>query len=560
MKTNKKIYLVSLFSFLLIGVFYSTKFTMMPSPDLISEQSGSEQPSLYSQSTTQTDEPAVKSNSQPSGSDENEQNREDSIVQVDSKAPRQEEIRRKVIKEYPYRTMATPNDPLFNTGWSLQKIQAPAAWDISTGTNIPVVAVIDSGFALQHEDLSSRWHTNSGETGGTTSGDYCWTGASVSKQSNNCDDDQNGYVDDFRGWNFYSVTNDPQAGQTNPTGIGVSHGTSVAGLVGAAGNNSKGSAGVNWNASIMPLQALNDNGIGYTSDIVAAMYYAVDNGASVINLSLGGDSFDQSVKDAVIYAYEHDVVVVAAAGNCGTGNESGCENVIPGSMAYPAIEQHVISVGATTQIDQRASFSSYGSTLDIIAPGSGTLFAPRWSQTNQTSSYTTSISGTSFAAPQVTGLVSLIQSIRPHTSVEDITALLLATTSKPSTMNSLLYSEQFGHGIINAAQAMTVAQSLNQTDSTTPKLQQAGGSQSEHSFLTSEHLGSGCELTAQTYCTIRLEGDNPSFSRYLPYKLSNSSGQTGWSWNSNILTAGQWRLRAISGESISTKSYVFWQK
>lgn len=559
MKTNKKVYLVSLLSLILVSVLFGAKFNTTPLTDTNQEPTSSEQVGVQSQPKNLDNEPNTESTFQTPESSQSGQSREALIERIESRAPRQAEIRRKVIKEYPYRTMTTPNDPLYSSGWSLQKIQASAAWDISTGSSSPVIAVIDSGFALQHEDLSTRWQINSGETGTTASGDYCWTGVSVHKQSNGCDDDQNGYVDDFRGWNFYSVTNNPQAGQINPVGSGVSHGSSVAGLIGATGNNSKGSVGVNWNASIMPLQALSDNGIGYTSDIVAAMYYAVDNGASVINLSLGGDSFDQSIKDAVLYAYEHSVVVVAAAGNCGTGSESGCENVAPGSMAYPATEQHVISVGATTQADQRASFSSYGATLDVIAPGSGALITPRWSQANQTSGYTTSISGTSFAAPQVTGLVSLIQSIRPNTSVEDITALLLATTLKPSTMNSQLYNEQFGHGIINAAQAVVTAQSLNQTDTATPKLLQAGGSQSEHSFLTSEPFGSGCELSVQSYCTIRLEKSSPGYDRYLPYKLS-SGGKTGWSWNSTMLDTGLWRLRAVSGDSVSMEVYELWRK
>lgn len=468
---------------------------------------------------------------------------------------KQAEIRKQTTKEYTYRILAAPNDPSYAGSWSLQKMNASSAWDMSTGGPQAVIAVIDSGFALSHEDLVNNWYINSGETGTTSPGEVCWTGSPSDKQVNGCDDDSNGYIDDYRGWNFYSVSNLPQAGLLNPTGVGVSHGTNVAGIAGAKGNNSKGNTSLNWNAKIMPLQALNDNGIGYTSDIAAAMYYAVDNGASVINLSLGGDSFDQTIKNAVLYAHSHSVIVVAAAGNCGTGTESGCENLAPGSMAYPATEQYVVSVGATTQADQRASFSSYGPKLDLVAPGSGSMVAPRWSQGNQTSAYTSSLTGTSFAAPQVTSLVSLIKSMRPGTNTEDITALLLATTTKIGDLNSQLYNNQLGHGLINAAQALTVANSLN-SGTVTPELAQVGGYQGEHFYSANEWFGSRCKTQASSYCTIRFSTDSSGFERYLPYQLTNSSGETSWSWfGSQILGTNSWNIRAAQGQSLSTTPY-----
>lgn len=508
---------------------------------IASEDSGSQENPLVDTSNT-----AAESDQRPRGSF--------------NSAPRQAEITKKITNKYLYRTMLTPNDPSYSSNWPLQKMHAPAAWNISTGSPAAIIAVIDSGFALAHEDLAESWYLNPGENGTTASGDICWTGSPAAKASNHCDDDGNGYVDDYRGWNFYDVTNLPQTGLTNPAGTGVSHGTSVAGIAGAAGNNSKGNVSLNWNAKIMPLQALSDNGIGYTPEVVSAIYYAVDNGASVINLSLGGDTVDQSLKDAIVYAHDHNVVVVAAAGNCGTGSESNCEGVPAGSMSYPATEQYVISVGATNQQDQKASFSSYGPMLDVVAPGSGSLIAPRWTPGNQTSGYSAALSGTSFSAPQVSGLVSLIKSIRPSTSVEDITALVLATATKIGSLDSQLYNEQLGHGLVNANQALVVASSLNVAPQSGLTLLQAGGYQSEHSYGASEMLGSGCEVQRQTYCAIRFGREVVGFDRYLPYKFSNDTGAAGWNWNSAMLGTGLWQIRAVQGEAVSEIPYDLWRK
>lgn len=462
-------------------------------------------------------------------------------------APKQTAIRQDVTTEHVYYPLLTANDPGYTNDWAIQAVNAPAAWDISTGNGQTIVADIDTGFALNHEDLKNSWYVNSGESGTTQPGDRCWTGVPQDKSTNNCDDDNNGYVDDWRGWNFYLGDNNPMAGRTDPTGAAVSHGTETAGLIGAAGNNGIGIATINWNTKIMPLQVLSDDGPGYTSDVVAAIYYAVDNGASVINMSLGGDTFDQSLKDATDYAYAHNVVVVAAAGNCGTGTESGCSSSNPGAMSYPALNDHVISAGATTSTNQRASFSSYGPALDVSAPGSGTLVSPTWTSTNDTNLYASSLYGTSFASPQVASLASLIKSIRPNSSVDDITGLLLGTATKVPAMNGSVYTNELGHGVINAGTALAVASALN-TTSATPTLLQAGGPVSEHQFSLSDTVGSGCTVAANSYCTIWLRDDQTGYERYLPYQKANQSGASGWTWSSSMLTSGDWQIRARQGE------------
>lgn len=473
-------------------------------------------------------------------------------------SPKQTAVRQTVAEEHTYYPLLTANDPGYASDWALQKVNAPAAWNVATGNGKTVVAVIDTGFALNHEDLGNNWYANAGEAGTTKLGDRCWTGTPQNKSTNNCDDDGNGYIDDWRGWNFYLGDNNPMTGRTNANGAGVAHGTETSGLVGAAGNNGTGIATINWNTKIMPLQALSDDGPGYTSDVAAAIYYAVDNGANVINMSFGGNTFDSAMKTATDYAFAHNVVVVAAAGNCGTGTEQGCQGLPAGAMGYPALNDHVIAVGATTSNDQRASFSSYGPGLDVTAPGSGSIVSPTWTSTNGTSLYSGALYGTSFASPQVASLASLIKSIRPNSSVDDISALLLASATKLPAMSGSSYTNELGHGVINAGSALTIASSLN-TTTATPKLLQAGGPVAEHRFSTNDTLGSGCNTVSGTYCTVWLRNDQTGYERYLPYQQTNQTGAAGWTWSGSVLSDGYWQVRAAQGDnrsaaySLSTK-------
>lgn len=467
-----------------------------------------------------------------------------------SSSPKADEVKNSVQHEYEYRIFATPNDPRYSSNWTLAKINAPTAWDITTGSESTTVAVIDTGFALNHEDLANRWYVNQGETGMTQIGGRCWTGVSVAKQSNSCDDDNNGYVDDWRGWSFVNSDNNPQAGRQNSTGDGVRHGTQVAGIAGAAGNNGIGMTSLNWNVRLMPLQALDDNGVGYTSRITAAMYYAVDNGAQVINLSLGTYGIDPALRSAVDYAATHNVVVVAAAGNCGASTVDDCAGVSSGAIAYPAAYPAVIAVGASTADDQRAGFSSYGQALDVSAPGNAIPASTSWSAANQSSLYSGAISGTSFASPQVASLAALIKSIRPSTSVADVTALIDATASKPGAMNNLFYTPYLGHGIINAGSALAIAQTLG-ASSGTPSLYQTGSYLSEHTAPTNTAITSGCQTTAA--CTIQLTSST-GYTRYLPYTIA-SSNTAGWSWLSDALDSDNWEIRARSGEFVSSTPY-----
>lgn len=228
-----------------------------------------------------------------------------------------------------------PNDPSFNLLWGLEKINAPGAWEFTTGSNEVIIAVIDSGVDWSHPDLADNIWTNPGE------------------ELNGVDSDGNGFIDDIRGWDFYQNDN-------NPADVN-GHGTHVAGTIAAAGNNNIGIAGVMWNVKIMPIRAFGPDGTAKANDLLAALEYANANGAHVINNSWGGLGFSESLKDAICAS---PAIVVCAAGNAANNND-----ILP---VYPASYgcDNIISVAATTIADTLAPFSNYGaSTVHVAAPG-----------------------------------------------------------------------------------------------------------------------------------------------------------------------------------------------
>ena len=251
---------------------------------------------------------------------------------------------------YIYRATLTPNDASFTQLWGLHNtgqpvngtggssdadIDATEAWDILTGSDTVIIAVVDSGVKYNHEDLIGNIWSNTDEPMGGG------------------DDDGNGYVDDIRGWDFVDNDNDPMDYNN--------HGTHVAGTIAAVGNNSLGVTGVCWMAKIMPIRGLDAAGSGITSNLILAIEYANNNGAHVINNSWGGGGFSQSLKDTIDAS---SAVVVCAAGNSDVNTDT--------SPHYPSsyTSTNIISVAATDQYDNRASFSNYGVTsVDVGAPG-----------------------------------------------------------------------------------------------------------------------------------------------------------------------------------------------
>lgn len=340
------------------------------------------------------------------------------------------------------RMTATPDDTHFGLQWHHFEsndidIDSTNAWDQITGGEI-VVAVIDSGVDVDHEDLADNIWVNTGEVAG-----------------NNIDDDGNGFIDDTQGWDFVNDDNDPTPAPNNidddgDTSIdaGVTHGTHVAGLVGAEGNNNTGVAGVAWEIEIMPLRSLDDEGIGTDPDIAEAMEYAVDNGADIINLSLGAYGNSSTLQAGVDYALNNDVVVVAAAGNDGLDLAS--------DAFYPACSEGVIGVAATNVADQAASFSNFGGDcINLAAPGSS-IFSTLYTDDPDhgfTADYGY-LSGTSMATPIVTGAAALVKASNPTLNRQEIADALTNST------DDVGLGADYGTGRLNVANALEAATSL----------------------------------------------------------------------------------------------------
>ncbi len=318
-----------------------------------------------------------------------------------------------------YQAAVIPNDTLLSSQPYLETIDAYHAWDVNHDARQVVVAIIDSGVDIDHEDLDRNIWVNPKEV-----------------PANGIDEDRNGFVDDVHGWNF--VADDSDVRPVAPRGIpensiGIQHGTGVAGIIGAIGDNGRGISGVSWSVKIMSLRVLNEFGVGDSHTVTRALQYAIDMGVDVINLSLVGTDYDMIVVSALKKAHDQGTIVVAAAGNSGLNlNESGTYPVCYND-AGPAT---VIGVGAIDAEFNRPSFSNYGDhCVDIVAPGvkifTTRYVVPYFEDKDQ---YKALFSGTSFAAPQVTGVIALLKGMRPDLTPEQVLYLLQqgATRIDPS--------------------------------------------------------------------------------------------------------------------------------
>jgi thermitase len=330
---------------------------------------------------------------------------------------------------YTFTLDATPNDPYYSTQAPyLNRLEMPAAWDHTMGQSDVIIAVLDTGVYMDHPDLVSGIWANSKEISGTSG----------------VDDDGNGFIDDVHGWNF--------AENNNKVADDYGHGTHVAGIAAARINNGIGIAGMAGGATIMPVKVFfpPPDVLGTYEDLIRAIIYATDNGARVINMSLGATSYSRGEEAAVNYAWDHDVVVVAAAGN--TGRETD---------HYPAAHQNAIAVAATTASDNRASFSTYGDFVDVAAPGSSvfsTYFDP-----GRPYVY---MSGTSMATPHVAGLAALLLSLNPQLTNVQVRALI---ETNVDDLGAAGWDKFYGYGRINARKALAaVAPSPQPSPSPTP--------------------------------------------------------------------------------------------
>ncbi len=335
--------------------------------------------------------------------------------------------------KYIRQTHAIPNDPLIGTSFSSQNYldyhRLFQAWEISQGSRQVIIAIIDSGVDYLHPDLTSKMWINTGEI-----------------PNNNLDDDENGFIDDVMGWDFWqegTIANPVQ--DNDPRGEFFVHGTHVAGIATAATNNGIGIAGIGYNCRYMNLKAggtqAEPTAIGFGFE---AMLYAVANGAQVINCSWGASGFSSFENEVVDFATAQGVVVIASAGNNG-GTTAETEPV------YPAAYRNVLSVGAVNHfgglVNQRASFSSYGTTLDVLTAGNGVLSTVFQGEYGL-------LTGTSMSAPIAAGVAGLLKSLRPTWSASRI-RLQLRATAEPLDAFNPANANLLGKGRLNAFQALT---------------------------------------------------------------------------------------------------------
>ena len=317
----------------------------------------------------------------------------------------------------------TPNDPLYHLQFH-DDVSSPQAWNYATGSKMVVVGVVDSGCLIEHPDLAANIWVNPGEIPG-----------------DGIDNDQNGYIDDVHGWDFTDAPEfaDVAIGDYLEPDNDVTdenfHGTHVAGIIGAVGNNGIGIAGVAWNVSLMPIRAgfrtTGGQGTLQDDDAASAIVYAADNGCHVINMSWGDPAYSPIIGDACAYAYDKGVTLVASAGND------------PGPyLSYPAKLSTVIAVGSVNRSLNLSGFSSYGADMELVAPGDLILSTYRL----EPDQLYYEQSGTSMSSPFVAGAAALLLSLHPDLSPAEVRARMLSATDDlgPAGVDT-----QYGHGLLN---------------------------------------------------------------------------------------------------------------
>lgn len=325
----------------------------------------------------------------------------------------------KIVEEaYPdraYKMAFEPNDPRYPNQWSLARMNLPTAWDITQGDPNIKVAILDTGVDYHHPDLASNIWTNPGEI-----------------PNNGIDDDGNGYIDDYWGWDFAYVDNDPMDDH--------GHGTACAGIVAAATNNGIGMAGIAFRCKLMCVKIGLSDGYSYDSMFAPAVIYAADMGAKVQSISYFSDDLTPALRAATDYAWKRGSLLIVAAGNY---NEPW--------PVYPAGYDNAVGVAATTQNDQKASFSNVGSWVDVGAPGVSIV------ATSVGGGYTNGFSGTSAAAPNAAGVVALLWSLAPNAKIETIREALEYSSE---TLNDPVSGSFMNYGRVNAAFALQLLQSV----------------------------------------------------------------------------------------------------
>ncbi len=338
----------------------------------------------------------------------------------------------------------TPNDLFFGQQKYAQKIGAPEAWDVTEGSPTVVVAVLDTGVDITHPDLQANIWTNGREVAG-----------------DGIDNDANGYVDDVHGWDFVGEDDLPVPSALDVFAEGaLVHGTLIAGIIGAQGDNAEGVAGLSWHVRLMPVRMLDAEGNGMVDQAVRALDYAVQNGARVINMSFTGTATDPLLDAALARAADAGVVVVAAVGNKSNGG-----NNLNDTPVYPACSvlldgrDPVIGVAATDLNDRKASYSNFGTACtDIAAPGSMMFGAqPIVADVPTLTSefYGGGWNGTSLASPVVAGSAALLLSKYPSLTPAQVKTVF--QLSADPIVSDVTGAGSVGVGRLNIAKALQIA-------------------------------------------------------------------------------------------------------
>jgi len=398
-----------------------------------------------------------------------------------------------------------PNDEYFDYQWAMHNtgqnfmpppsspmngtpdcdIDAPEAWNIETGNPDVVIAIVDSGVNYTHPDLADNIWVNEDEIPG-----------------NGIDDDDNGYIDDVRGWDFHYNDSDPMDGH--------GHGTICAGVPGMETNNSIGGAGVCWYCQIMPVQIASESWQSLWADIANGIKYAADNAADIISMSFGTTQVPNILKDAVNYAYDKGVFLCACAHNYNTS-----------AKYYPAAYENVTAIAATNQHDERCdeddwgpgSGSNYGEWVDVAAPGNK-IFTTCLDKEHD---YYKAYSGTSLSTPMVAGLAALLLSVNPTFTPDEIKSLIC----NEDNVDPYISEYYIGTGRINAYKTLRAAIEI-------PDL----------------------------YCegTLRWENVSAGSIQTSSFEIENVGGNLSLlDWNIVIKPGwGEWTINPMSGQDLQT--------
>ena len=379
----------------------------------------------------------------------------------------------------PAQALTSPNDPYYTNGyeWHLNKINAINAWSLTTGTTSVPIAIVDTGIDLTHPDLSSKI---------------------------------------IQGYNVYANSSDPSDD--------LGHGTAVAGTAAALSNNALGVAGISWQSPLLPIKISDPTGYATYSDMAKAIIYATDRGARVINISFGGRTASSTLQNAVNYAWQKNSIVIASAGNDSS------------TVSYPAACQNAVAVSATLSDDTFASFSNYGNSIAISAPGKGIYTTVKGGGYG-------SWYGTSFSSPIVAGVAALILSLNPQLSNSQVVDILTKTSDD---LGSAGYDIYFGFGRVNAYRA------LQQAAITVPP---PADTSAPSVAITSPV--SGTILSKTTYVKVS-SSDNVGVTQVklyidgsLAYTSSNSTFT--YTWNTNYLPKGTHTLQAFAFDAALNK-------